>query len=200
VYIFVYSVWYYLFSGCLITRGNSFKFDSNTGLAEVTYHDFRSAKGYDEDDYSIEKDWLMLKESVEDIEKEFGEDVSEVLMHELFQEEDSLSGKVKIKVHCPKCFPSKQIILEYLHREGVGFTDLKKGKFETINDEFFFFIPSGTEIVSANGKIIETNNNKMIVWTEKQEVFEYHIQESDKSRGKSLLSFYLQENEKEVTE
>lgn len=184
------------FSGCLIVGENSFKFDYNTGLVEVTYHDFRSAEGHNEDDYSIEKDWKELWESISEPQQEQDKDVVELLTKKLFQEDDALSEIMKIKVNCPKCFPSKMTILEYLHKEGVYFTDLKESKFETINREIFFFIPSGMNILSTNGALIETNNSKIIVWSEDQEIFEYHIQESDQSRGKSLLPFYLKEIEK----
>jgi len=184
-------------SGCLTVGGNSFKFDYDTGLAEVTYHDFRSQKGYDEDDYSIEKDWEELKESVEEPAEVEDEGVLDLLTQELFQEDDALSGKMKVKVNCPKCFPSKQAALEYLHKGTVGLTSLKEKEsdFRTINNEIFFFVPSGTEIVATNGKVLKTSYNNIIVWQEEQKVFEYQAREAKESGGKSLLPFYLKEQE-----
>jgi len=94
-------------SGCLFVRGNTFKFDYNTGLVEITYHDFRSSKGYDDEDYSIEQDWKDLKDSLNETDYEEEQKVLKFTEAALFKEDEVLSGKVHFKVNCPSCFPSK---------------------------------------------------------------------------------------------
>ncbi|MFH1777226.1 MAG: hypothetical protein ABH952_06700 [Candidatus Omnitrophota bacterium] len=180
-----------ILSGCLTYQEYSFRFDYNTGKTEKVYHDFRSQKGFDEKDYSIENDWNTLKESVS---KEFGKDIDkdviEPIKAELFQEGEVLSGKEIFVVQLPKAFPSKIAILERLHAEG----DLNENlEFQILNGEIFLFTHD-KKIKSTNGKIVKTNKNNIIVWPEDQIVFEFSI--SNNQGGKSLLPFYLKEKER----
>ena len=182
-----------LLSGCLTYQEYSFTFDYNTGKVEKVYHDLRSQKGFDEKDYSIEKDWIGLKESVTE---HFGEgldvDVIKPIKAELFQEGDVLSGKEVLKVQLPKAFPSKVAILERLHADGDLNDQLK---LQALNSEIFLYA-GNNEIKSTNGKVIKTDKNNMIVWPEDQTEFEFTL-ESDTKGGKSLLPFYLEEQKTE---
>ena len=108
---------------------------------------------------------------------------------ELFQEKDALSGKTIFEVQLPKAFPSKTAILEKLH------TDSEENlEFQMLNGEILLFT-QGKDIKSANGKVIKTDKNNIIVWPEDQVIFEFKINSNNRG-GKSLLPFYLEEEEK----
>ncbi len=180
-----------ILSGCLTYQEYSFKFDFNSGKAEKVYHDIRSQKGVDEKDYSLEGDWVGLQELAgEDFGKEFDRDVIKPITAELFQEENVLSGREVFEVQAPKAFPSKTAILERLHKDGN-----EEFEFKILNGEIFMFVNSG-KIKTANGDIIKTEKNYMVVWPEEQVVFEFVIDKGG-NRGESLLPFYLKEKEME---
>jgi len=176
-----------ILSGCLTYQEYSFKFDYNSGKAEKIYHDFRSKKDFDEKDYSIEKDWAMLKESTgEEFGKELDADVIKPIKAELFQEDNVLSGKTIFEVQLPKAFPSKTAILEKLHTDGE-----ENFEFKIINGEIFLFTHD-KNIKSANGKVIKTEKNNIAIWPKDQVVFEFTIDKNSYG-GKTLLPFYLED-------
>jgi hypothetical protein len=186
--VFIFSI-FLILSGCLTREKYSFRFDYKTGRAERVSYDIRSQKGADEKDYSIEKDWKLLKSSAgEGLGKEFDPDVIKPVKAELFQDGDVVSGKEIFEVQSPKAFPSKDVLLEKLlsgQDEGVHF--------QKINNEIFMFADS-REIESSNGKIIKTANNYIVVWPEDQILFEFTLN-NKRSGGKSLLPFYLKDKE-----
>ncbi len=174
-----------ILSGCLTREEYSFKFNYKNGRVEKIHHNVCSKKGFDEKDYSPEKDWALLKETIKEIREKYDKDVIESVSTELFQEGDTLSAKEIYKVKCPKCFPSKTAILSMLH-------DDEKWRFEIINKEIFAFVPPGKSILNSNGQNIVTEHNNIIIWPEDQEAFEYTVKEST-AGGESLLPFYLKE-------
>ncbi|MCP4650770.1 MAG: hypothetical protein GY853_11935 [PVC group bacterium] len=177
----------FVLSGCLRYGEYSFKFDYNSGKVEKTYHDFRSQKGFDEKEYSIERDWAMLKEATgEEFGDEFDPDVIKPIKAELFQEDEALSGRTTFEVQLPKAFPSKTAILEKLHEEGE-----EKFEFKILSGEIFLFTQN-RNIRSTNGKVIKTAKNNIVVWPGDQIMFEFTV-DSDNGGGKSLLPFYLEE-------
>ncbi|MDP3980714.1 MAG: hypothetical protein Q8Q33_04795, partial [Chlamydiota bacterium] len=160
-----------ILSGCLSYQQYSFEFNYDSGKAEIIYHDLCSQKGVDEKDYSIEKDWELLKETIEEFGKELDRDVIKPIKAELFQEGDVLSGKQTVEVQLPKAFPSKAAILEKLFADG----DLDENlEFQVINDETFLFA-HGKKIKSTNGKMIKTAKNNIVVWPEDQIVFKFSV-------------------------
>lgn len=178
----------FILSGCLTYQEYSFKFDYDSGITEIIYRDLRSKKAPDEDDYSIENDWLtLLKMTNEEFGKEFDHDVIRPIKAELFQEDNKLSGKQIFKIRLPKAFPSKTAIFERIHADGV----VDGLKFQILNEEIFLFA-YGKKIKSANGKIINTSKNNIIVWPKDQTKFDFTIDEINPG-GTSLLPFYLEE-------
>lgn len=172
-------------SGCLSVAQSSFKFDAGTGQFEATYHDIRSQKGFNEDDYSPERDWAALQSVLTDGVKEYDQDVIENVSRGLFQESEILSGKTVERVKCPKCFPSTAAILTMLHDEDW--------KWEVMNGDIFLIIPAGKKVTSTNGQTLNTAHNTFIAWPEDQEIFEYAIEEN--CSGESLLRFYQAEQQ-----
>lgn len=184
----------FLLTGCLTVSKYSYSIDFKTGVTEIVYHDIRSAKGV-EKDYSIEKDWSDLlkiiddkKLRINDNDSNYDLDIVETPSKELFKENNILSGRVMFKVKCPKCFPSKAALLMYI-------VDNEDSKIEMINEEIFLFFPLQKKILSSNGKIVNTENNNISIWSRNIEKLKYSVIEGN-SAGKSLLSFYLKESNK----
>jgi hypothetical protein len=170
-------------SGCLAFKEQAYKFDYDTGIFEIAYHDLRSVKEEKEDPKdSLKKDWASLKESVEK-KDDFDPEVVAVKSKKLFQEGDALSGTAVYQVQCPKCFPSKLDLLKLLYSDG---------RWEVINDEIYLILPADTPLVSTNGKLIKTAKSKICVWPADTKKFEYTIS-SGESKGESLLGQFLSE-------
>ena len=184
---------YFILTGCLSCQEYSFEFNYDTGKVEKTYHGLRSQKGSEDENYSIEEDWNTLKKiSAEEFGKDLDADVIKPVEAKLFQEDEALSGKEILQVQQPKAFPSKTAILERLHNEGDSIADLK---FQILNGEILLFTHAN-KIKSANGKIIRTDKNNIVVWPEEQIEFRFTIY-SNNQGGKSLLPFYLEEKKLE---
>ncbi|MFC1890545.1 hypothetical protein ACFL4G_12405, partial [Thermodesulfobacteriota bacterium] len=131
-----------LTAGCLTVSGYTFSFNAETGEAEIVYHDIRSEKE-DKAEYSIEKDWAELKRIKESPDEDLDRDIVVEVSKELFAEKKALSGKKKLQIKCPKCFPSKAAALAYLHDENW--------RFEMINDEIVLFLTSDKTVTATNG-------------------------------------------------
>jgi hypothetical protein len=171
-----------ILTGCVVVGQQRFDFNYETGEVTFTYHDLRSKKISEEKDYSIQKDWELLQKLVEGESKEYDVAVAVATHRELFQENKHLSGRKTVRIKCPKCFPAKDMVLSFLHE--------KEWRFETINDEIILFSPPGKKVVSANGKILQTQKNSMVVWPVETTRFSYTIEDKNFG-GDSLLSFYL---------
>lgn len=172
----------FILTGCIVVAQQRFDFDYETGEVTFTYHDIRSMKKSGEKDYSTQKDWELLLKLVEGKSKEYDAEVAVVTHRELFQEQKHLSGRKTIRIKCPKCFPAKDTVLSFLHE--------KEWRFETVNDEIILFAPPGKKVVSANGKILQTQKNSIGVWPVETTRFSYTIEDQNFG-GDSLLSFYL---------
>jgi len=174
-------------AGCLTVSQYTLSIDYRTGACEIIYHDIRSMRGGDEKDYSLEKDWNELQRLVQDKEPKLDPDVVEEVSKELFQELDVLSARMKQRVRCPKCFPSKAALLSYVQPE--------EWRSELINDEIFLFLPTGTKIVSTNGISLATKKNAVIIWPGDTDRFEYVVREQALG-GETLLPFFLKDKDK----
>src|ERR1039457_6115866 len=86
-------------SGCLSAKEQSYKFNFESGLFEIDFHDVRADKD------SIAKDWESLKQALNK-KDDFNPEVISVKSKNIFQEGEVLSGKAIYQVQCPKCFPS----------------------------------------------------------------------------------------------
>lgn len=172
-----------IISGCLTVAKSDYKFAYPLGQFEASYHDIRSAKGVTEEDYSLERDWAILKERVAKGEKEHDPEVIEYVSGNLFQEGETLSAKLEERVKCPKCFPSKAAILTMLHDDDWHWKDVK--------GDVLLALPSGKKVIITNGQTFATDKNNYIIWPEGTEVFEYSV--AEKSKGESLLPHYLTE-------
>ena len=175
-----------LTAGCLTVSGYTFTFNAETGEAEIIYHDIRSEKE-DKDDYNIAEDWAELKRIVESPDPDLNQDVVVEVSKELFVEKKALSGKKKLKIKCPKCFPSKAAALAYLHD--------KNWRFEMINDEVVLFLTPDKTVTATNGRMLNTGKNGIIVWPEETTAFSYSVMQKS-TGGESLLPFYKKEKKK----
>lgn len=180
-----------LAAGCLTVSGYSFTFDTETGLTEIIYHDIRSEKE-DKDDYSVAEDWAELKRIVESPDPDLDGDVVDEVSKKLFAEKKALSGRKKLKIKCPKCFPSKAAALAYLHDE--------HWRFEMINDEVVLFLAPDKTVTATNGRMLNSDmlnseKNGIIVWPGETTVFEYTVTQKSTS-GESLLPFFKKEKKK----
>jgi hypothetical protein len=180
----------FFLSGCITYERYSFKFNYKTGEVEKIYHGLKTAKGMDEKDYTAERDWETLKRQTEEFRNQYDQDIIEPIHSELFKENNILSGKEKLIVKLPKAFPSVSEILKRLHSEDNYESNLD---FRIINGELFLFLPKDKKIESTNGKILESNGNNIIAWSNEQYIYEFTIKIT--SNGKSLLPFYLKDIE-----
>ena len=175
-----------LLTGCLTASQYKFWFDADTGEIRREYYDLTSRRGADEKDYSVTKDWALLKEMIAEQKPEFDPEVIEDVSKTLFEENKVLCARKIQKVKCPKCFPSKAALLSYVHD--------KDWRFELINEEVILFLPSGKKIVSTNGQMLTTSKNSLILWPNDTKKFEYVVSEQW-SGGTPLLLYYLEEKD-----
>lgn len=182
-YLSLYLLLTIVFSGCLTAQERAYKLDTATGLFEVVYHDLRSAQEDDAPEGSLEEDWKMVQDNLQEIDDYIPEVIS-VKSKELFQEGDVLSAKAVYQVHCPRCFPSTAELLAMLNHDDLDV--------DVINGELFLMFPTGTLLTSANGQIIKTEKNTIVVWPESASIFEYTVNDQSKG-GVSLLERHLQE-------
>lgn len=179
----------FLLSGCLSYEEYSFKFNYATGETEKIYHNFKTAQGDQQGNYSPREDWNLLKSQIkEEFKNKYDADVIKPVKAELFQENNWLSGKEILKVQSPKAFPSVETILSWLHKDEQTPADFD---FKTINGDIFLFLPKNKPVRSANGKIIATEGNNIIVWPGNQTVYEFSVKSG--CYGTTLLPFYLEE-------
>jgi len=180
-----------LLSGCLTFQKFTFTFDYASGRTEMIYHDIRSQTEVDDKENGIEEDWASLQELVDGgYAKDLDSDVVKPVKAELFQEEKVLSGKKVLEVQLPKAFPSKTALLErLLGNENEAFL------IKTINDEIFLFTGS-MEVLSANGTILKSPGNNMVVWPADKALFEFTVDQGDVA-GESLLPLFL-DNENKI--
>ena len=177
--------------GCLTYEKYSFEFDFTDGRVEKTFYNIQSQKGFKEENYSPEQDWALLQSRIgEEFGDEFDPDVIQPVKSLLYQDGDVLSGKEMFKVQLPKAFPSKTAILELLHSD-----QNEDFKFHVVNDEIFMFAGK-KKIEASNGRIIETEENNIIVWPVRQEQFEFTLI-PHYGKGESLLPFFLEGQTKE---
>ena len=175
------AVW---LTGCVTVSQYKFALDCTTGEVRREYVDLSSRAGGGDNNYSVTNDWATLKNMVDDKKPQFDPDVVEDISKELFEKDKVLCARRLQKVKGPKCFPSKAALLAYLHEADW--------RFEMVNDEVFFFLPSGKKIVSTNGQKLTTGRNSLIVWPAGTDKFEYVVSEQW-SGGTSLLPYYLKE-------
>lgn len=188
IFLFCLCACFMLMNGCLTAERYSFTFDYDTGRTVMVYHNIGSQKG-SECDYSAEKDWKDLKDSLLDTKPEYDPDVVEEISKELFEEDSVLSGRKILRIKCAKCFPSKAAILSLFH------PDEEKWRFEVINSELFLFLSYGNAIVSTNAKIVKTKSNQILVWPKDAKKIEFAVVESGIFKGASLLPYYQREKE-----
>jgi hypothetical protein len=86
-----------LFSGCLTTSTERYSYNHQTGEYVREWVDIRSKKQHDEKDYSVKKDWELLKEMVLEPEEEYPPKVVKELGREIYQDGNNLSGKKRFQ-------------------------------------------------------------------------------------------------------
>lgn len=176
-----------LLTGCVTVSQYRFSLHSDTGEVRREYYDLTSRQGANEQDYSVTNDWATLKKLVADREPEFDPEVVEDVSKALFEEKNVLCARKVQRIKCPRCFPNKAALLSFIHD--------KEWRFEMINEEVVLFLPSGKRVVSSNGQTVTTPRNSLIFWPQATTHFAYVVSEQY-SGGTSLLSCYLEEQEK----
>lgn len=169
-----------LLSGCLTFQKQAYDFDYETGMLEINYHDVRSVKDDKDGDDYLDKDWAELQ-TILNKKDDFDPQVAEIKEKTIFQDGDVLSGKAVYQVRCPKCFPAKKDLLNFVYDEG---------RWEVINDEIFLIVSAGQELVSCNGKLLKTEYSTMCAWPQDAVKFQFAFA-TDEVKGESLLSKYL---------
>lgn len=169
-------------SGCLNFKTQTYKFNYDTGVLEVSYDDVRSVKGRDDKEDYIDQDWAKLKEFLAKTD-DYDPHVVSVTSKTIFPKNDLLSGQAVYQVQCPKCFPSKIDVLKMLYSDG---------RWEFMNDEIVLVLPSNIPLVFSNGKLFKTEKNTLSVWPAGTTEFEFSIS-SDQVEGVSLLGKYQEE-------
>lgn len=169
-------------TGCLNVKEGEYKYNVEKGLFEVTFHDIRSEKQSQDHSNHAEKDWADLKDALNK-KDDFDPAIIRILAKDLYQEGKVLSAKLLYQVNCPKCYGNPIDILKILNSDG---------RWEVINDEVLLFFQKGKQIVSTNGKLVQTEKNTICVWPLDTKNFEYTIT-YETSDGVSLLDKYLAE-------
>ena len=164
-------------SGCLSAKEQNYKFDYDSGLFEMDFHDIRADKD------SVAKDWASVKEAL-DKKDDFNPQVIAVKSKNIFQEGGVLSGHAVYQVQCPKCFPSQLDILKMIYDDG---------RWEENNNEIFLIVPKDTRLTVTNGTLLRTAKSNIAVWPNDTKHFEFTIAE-DNSKAVSLLENYLNEH------
>ncbi len=175
-----------LLAGCVTVSEYTFSFDYNTGEVRREYRNLTSRQAPNEQNYSVTNDWAQLKKMQSDPKPEFDPEVVAVISRELYQDGEVLSGRKVQQVQGPKCFPSKAVLLAYLHSQDW--------RWEMRNGEVLLFLPEGKKIISTNGQPLNSAKNAIIAWPQATNRFDYVVSEQY-SGGKSLLPYYEQERE-----
>jgi hypothetical protein len=177
-----------LLTGCPTPRQYSFRINTATGACEVVYGDLRSEE---KSDSGMAGDWTILKGMAASRDSTFDSTVVKVVSQQLFKQDTVLSGKRVYKVKCPKCFPSKVAMLEYLRKAALALDE--RLSWREVNGDIYLFCAEDLGLRQTNGTVLHAPHSDIAVWSGADTLFEFAFGPDSVEAGRSLLPYYLKE-------